>query len=357
MKIDTFAIRSGFDGKRCFVHARCCEAPGLMVATSQYLDVDGCDFFSGIYSSVSTDGGRTWSEFKEEAGLAPVREGNLTTVVCDGTPMYHKASGKVLVIGHTAEYEDGIKHPTGRRRYTFYSVYDRECGSFSKAKFVKMPEGFESCGNGCGQSVELENGDLLIPVYYIHSGETNYHVTVMRCSFDGEEMTYLEHGRSMTVEFGRGFGEPSVIYHDGVYRMCIRHDECGLLAKSTDGLNYTDLQLLKWDDGSIVQNYNTQQHFMKVGGDLYLVYTRRAGNNDRVFRHRAPLFAAKVENMRLVRDSEIVLTPERGARCGNFGAISMEDGRGMVMVTEWMQPVGCEKYGSDNSIFVSFVGK
>ncbi|MBO5224438.1 MAG: hypothetical protein J6C23_08000 [Clostridia bacterium] len=25
----------------------------------------------------------------------------------------------------------------------------------------------------------------------------------------------------------------------------------------------------------------------------------------------------------------------------------------MLIASEWMQPVGCEKYGSDNSIFIS----
>lgn len=357
MKIDTFSIRSGYDGKRCLVHARCCEAPGIMVATSQYLDVDGCDFFSGLYSSISTDGGRTWSEFREEPGLAPIKEGNLTTVVCDGTPMYHKASGRVIVLGHTAEYEDGKKYPTGKHRYTFYSVYDKEKGCFAKVKFVKMPEGFECCGNGSGQSLELENGDLLIPVYFNIGEGKDAHAAVMRCRFEGDELVMKEMGTMLNFAIARGLDEPSIIFHNGVYYMCIRNDECGLLAKSTDGLNYTDLQLLKWDDDSLVQNYNTQQHFMTVGDELYLIYTRRAGTNDHVFRHRAPLFAAKLEKMRLVRDSEIVLTPERGARCGNFGAISLKDGRGMVMVSEWMQPIGCEKYGSNNSIFVSFVSE
>jgi hypothetical protein len=59
--------------------------------------------------------------------------------------------------------------------------------------------------------------------------------------------------------------------------------------------------------------------------------------------------------MHLVKSTEIAITPQRGARMGNFGAISLEDGRAMVMAAEWMQPIGCEKYGSDNSIFVSVI--
>ena len=106
-----------------------------------------------------------------------------------------------------------------------------------------------------------------------------------------------------------------------------------------------------------MQNYNTQQHWMTVGDELYLVYTRRGADNDHVFRHRAPLFAARVENMRLVKESEFVVVPERGARLGNFGVTNFDDNTAVVMAAEWMQPAGCEKYGSDNSIFLSFVTK
>jgi hypothetical protein len=135
--------------------------------------------------------------------------------------------------------------------------------------------------------------------------------------------------------------------------MTLRNDECGLVACSTDGLNYTNLELWKWNDGSILQNYNTQQHWMTVGDDLYLVYTKRGANNDHVFRHRAPLFAAKVENMRLLRDTEVEIVPEKGARLGNFGVTSYKNGGALIMAAEWMQPIGCEKYGSDNNIYLS----
>ena len=43
MKIERIAVRSGYDNKRCLVHARCCFAPGLVLATAQDLDVTGCD--------------------------------------------------------------------------------------------------------------------------------------------------------------------------------------------------------------------------------------------------------------------------------------------------------------------------
>ena len=265
-----------------------------------------------------------------------------------------------MLIGHTAQYEKNGKIPADRSRYTWYSVYDEEKDCFSKMKFVEMPEGYDNCGNGCGQSVELENGELLIPVYYLKDGQNPMFgvssAAVMRCSFDGTDIKFIEMGNELALDIPRGIGEPSIYFHKGVYYLTLRNDECALWAKSDDGLHYEYMHLWCWDDGSILQSYNTQQHFMNVGDDLYLVYTRRGADNDHVFRHRAPLFAAKVnEKTQLVRESEIVLTPERGARLGNFCAYTMSDGRGAVMAAEWMQPVECVKYGSDNSIFLTFV--
>ena len=353
MHCETRIITSGYDGKKCLVHARCCAAPGQMIATAQYLNVQGIDLFSGILSSTSRDGGRTWSKFCEEPGLAPIVEGDTVTVGCDATPMYHKKSGRVLLLGHTAEYRTGDMKPTDGKRYTFYSVYDRARGAFSKMKLLQMPAGYENCGNGSGQSIELENGELLIPVYHKKEGEKTYAATVLRCALENDELKLLEIGNTLAMDVKRGLCEPSLICYKGTYYMTLRNDECGLVAKSEDGLHYTDLQLWKWQDGALLQNYNTQQHWMQLGDELYLVYTRRGANNDHVFRHRAPLFAAKVEKMRLLRESEFPVVPQRGARLGNFCAAPLQNGKAMVMAAEWMQPLGCEQYGSDNAIFLS----
>lgn len=357
MKCETYAIRNGYDKKKCFVHARCCQAPDRMIMTAQYLDVKGCDLFSGIYMSTSKDEGRTWSTLEVQEGLAPIYKDGHTTVGCDGTPMYHKKTGKVLLLGHTAEYAEGGLRPVDRTRKTFYSVYDKDKDAFGNIQFLEMPKGYENCGNGCGQSVELTNGDILIPVYYRVTGEKNMYSMVLRCAFDGERLQLLEMGNALTVQVERGLYEPSLVCHNGIYYLTMRNDECGFVAKSEDGLHYSDLQLWRWDDGSLLDNYNTQQHWMQVDGELYLVYTRRGADNDHVFRHRAPLFAARVENMRLMRDSEFVVVAERGARLGNFGVSSYKDSQAVVMAAEWMQPMGCEAYGSDNSIFISFIGK
>ena len=355
MNCDCYSIRHGYDKKKCLVHARCCYTPNLMVATAQYLNVAGSDLFSGILASFSYDNGKSWTEFEPQKSLSAINDGTYITVGCDATPMYHKKANKIILLGHTTEYLKGSMQSTDRKRTTFYSVFDWDKKEFGPMKLLEMPDGFERCGNGSGQSAVLENGNILIPVYYEKDNESNMYSTVLKCSFDGETINILETGNSLTVKICRGLYEPSLIHHKGVYYMTLRNDECGFLAKSMDGLNYTDLQLWKWEDGSIVQNYNTQQHWMIVNDELYLVYTRRAENNNHVFRHRAPLFAAKVENMHLVRNSEIIAVGEKGARLGNFGVTEYKDGKSIIMAAEWMQPVGCEKYGSDNNIYVSII--
>ena len=40
---------------------------------------------------------------------------------------------------------------------------------------------------------------------------------VLRCAFDGETLTLLEMGNAMTIAVARGLGEPSIIFHDGLY--------------------------------------------------------------------------------------------------------------------------------------------
>ena len=94
---------------------------------------------------------------------------------------------------------------------------------------------------------------------------------------------------------------------------------------------------------------------------MFLVYTRRGLNNDHVFRHRAPLMIAQVDPKRMcvIRSTERVLIPQRGARLGNFAVSNVGPNETWVSVSEWMQTAGNKptdyripmKYGSDNSVY------
>jgi hypothetical protein len=104
-------------------------------------------------------------------------------------------------------------------------------------------------------------------------------------------------------------------------------------------------------------SYNTQQHWVTHGDDLYLVYTRRGLDNDHVFRHRAPLVMAQVDlaALTVIRDTERGLVHNRGARLGNFGVCNAGPDETWVTVAEWMQPAGCGKHGSDNTVWIARV--
>ena len=135
----------------------------------------------------------------------------------------------------------------------------------------------------------------------------------------------------------------------------MRNDKKGFVARSTDGVHFDKYVPWKFDDGTELGSYNTQQHWVAHSNGLFLVYTRRGAGNDHVFRHRAPLFMAQVDLERfcVIRETKQILVPERGARLGNFGVTNVSPNETWVTVSEWMQPKGVEKYGSDGSVFVS----
>jgi len=189
---------------------------------------------------------------------------------------------------------------------------------------------------------------------------------VVRCSFDGSELKYLEHAEPVSVPALYGLDEPALAELDGRYYVSWRNVEKGYVGSSPDGLNFRDATPWRFDDGAEIGSYNTQQRWLKLGGKLHLVYTRRGGNNDHIFRHRAPLFVAEFDPERrcLIRSTEQIAIPERGARLGNFDCVEVSENEAWVVAAEWMQNSAvtqegakgmehCMKYGSDNSIFIA----
>ena len=113
-----------------------------------------------------------------------------------------------------------------------------------------------------------------------------------------------------------------------------------------------------FDDGAELGSYNTQQHWLAHGDGLFLAYTRRGADNDHIFRHRAPLFIAQVDPDRLcvLRATEAVLIPERGATMGNFGAGPITARESWVTVGEGMFfPEVYKKGGATGAVFVARV--
>jgi hypothetical protein len=221
---------------------------------------------------------------------------------------------------------------------------------------------FFNAGAGCVQRVDLENGDILLPIYFKAKEDKHYRVTVLRCSFDGRTLKYIEQGNELVLESGRGVYEPSLTLCAGRFYLTLRNDTTGYVCTSDDGLHFGPIKLWQFDDGSELGNYNTQQHWVTHGPSLYLVYTRKGAHNDHVFRHRAPLFMAEVDKEKLVvkRSTECVLVPERGARLGNFAVTEVSENETWVTVSEWMQTWGPNivlppenAFKADNSVYAA----
>lgn len=358
LTVKTDTVREGFDVKTCFVIFRGGRTKrGCYVMTTQKLVLTGMDLFGPLHSMKSYDGGVTWTEPALESAFTGRQDGAYRLFCCDFTAELHQKTEKLLGIGQTVRYTETGEIPQPRRRGTCYSVYDDTLGQFGAWKTIAMPDAeyYANSGAGAAQRVELPDGDLLLPFYFMAPHETFYKSAVMRLGFDGDTLRVKRISAPVSAdEAHRGAYEPSLIRFGNRYFMTLRTDVGGGVSISGDGLSFSEMKPWQWETGEEIGNYNTQQHFLTLGGKLYLVYTRRGANNNHVFRHRAPLFLAQVDTRRLclLRQTERAITPERGARLGNFGVTQVSDREAWVTVSEWMQPIGCEQYGSNNAFYI-----
>lgn len=367
-KLDLNVPTKLYDGKRCWCHPRAGIIPQIcengnprVVMTMNNLDLAGSDVFYGMFGLHTDNMAGEWTKPEELKTLAPryeIIEGvERPVAVSDFWPKWHSKSKTLLGTGHTVAYTPDWKVRNPRPRHTSYSIYDPENRKWKEWQKLLMPDEdkFYNSGAGCVQRYDMDDGTILLPIYFRPAGK-NSRVTVCKCSFDGKELNYLNHGTELELNNQtRGLGEPSITKFHGLYFMTIRNDEKGFISRSKDGLQFNDYKPWTFDDGTELGSYNTQQHWVTHSEALFLVYTRRGANNEHVFRHRAPLFMAQVdpEELFVIRETEQILVPERGARLGNFGVTDVTPNETWVTVAEWMQPHGVEKYGSDGSVFVA----
>ena len=227
-------------------------------------------------------------------------------------------------------------------------------GRFFRPRPLPFP--FDAlCAVPHGQIIEEEDGSLLCTFYFTTEEHIKPGVLTIRYAMTERGPEIERVGEPLFAdEHARGLTEPSLARLNGRYYLILRSDEIGLLSESADGFSFSDPQPRRWDDGAVLQNYNTMQRWIRFPDALYLAYTRAGAHNDHVFRHRAPLFLTRFDEGtgRLVREEETILVPELGARLGNFSVAEPGPGESWLTTAEWMQPAGCEKYGSDNSIWL-----
>jgi len=144
--IERSVMTKGYDGKRCWVHARAGTIPPAseaenprVVLTTQQLQITGSDVFYALHSAGSNDLGKTWSPLvKEDVFARKTIDENIEMTVCDFTPKWHAATKTLLGTGHTVWYQDN-KVMKVRPRATAYSVYDSNTNRWQAWKELKMP--------------------------------------------------------------------------------------------------------------------------------------------------------------------------------------------------------------------------
>ena len=359
IQLDT--LWSDNNDSMCWFQPRAGVIPGRrpkIVMTVQRFIIGHSDVYEPLVYATSIDNGRSWSapDDKEDAFYYQKAAGGVYVGQCDFTPKWHKYAKVLLGTGHTVHYKN--RHLVrGLGRETVYSVFDAAAGAWSKARTLKMPDDpvFYNSGAGAAQRVDLPDGDVLLPLYCKEKGTEQYHSTVVRCGFDGKNLTYKEHGNLLTVPIARGLYEPSLTCYNGTYYLTMRNDSSGYYAVSTDGLHFGRPKIWHFDTGKEVGSYNTQQHWVTHSDGLFLVYTRRAKNNTNVVRSRAPLFIAQVDTAKMVllKQTEQIVIPNRGAPLGNFGVTEVGQDETWVTVAEGMRKTRLEqmKFGANGNVF------
>ncbi len=356
-------VTEGMDGDKCWFHPRPGAIPGptpIIVLTMQKWNVKRSDVFYAVASGESADLGATWSPFVEHTAtlgrhrLDATREEGM----CDFTPKWHVQSGRLLGTGHTVFYADDKLVPV-RPRHTVWSVYDPARKTWSQWAKLEMPgvPKFGNAGAGSTQRVDLENGDILIPIYAKEIPAKGCFATVVRCRFDGTTLRYVEHGTELFTDIDRGFVEPSLTRFGGRFFLTLRNDRAAYVARSEDGLRFGEARKWAFDDGADLGSYNTQAHWVTHADGLFLAYTRRGANNENMARarHRAPLFLAQVDPERLVvlRATERELVPNKGAQLGNFAVVDVSERETWVTTSEGMAPGNPAEYGANGRVYAA----
>ena len=357
----------GFDGKFCKMQPTVAtDWKGTALLTFQRLLLTGSDVFYGQFISKSSDGGRTWGEPKEIGIFKDTHEDGCR-VARYANVRYARKSDRWYALGHAQLYADDKVplhgrvngRPTGAG---IFATVDPVKGELTSYTDLPFPFEYDRV-LPYGDPVELDNGELIVPFYYNPRGARTKpgawsppgKIVCVQYRFGARGLEVVRAGRPVECpELKRGCGEPSLAKFNGRFYLTVRSDERGMYAESADGLAFGELRTWCWEDGTPIGNRNTQQHWMQLSSGLYLAYTREGALNDHVFRNRAPIFLARFDLQRrcLVRSTELPLVPEYGARLGNFQTISDGAGAAWLVTAEWMQPIGCEKYGSDNALWI-----
>jgi hypothetical protein len=370
-----FTIRTGaalrqLSSSYCWFHPRVAAIPSgnqgqassVIMTIQKHLRVS--DYYSGVYYMHTGDMGKTWSGPHEIPELKMYTDSEGYNIsVADVTPGWHEPTQKLLAIGIRVKYgKDGKQIlDTPLSHNCAYTTFDPATGKWAAWKTLPpLPDGiskFYLVNPGCVQWLVKADGTILLPVYFSRKAEEDNAVTVLHCTFDGEHLSYVHHGTELVRQGGRGYVEPSLAFWNNRYYLTLRNDFGAYISTSTDVVTWSSPRPWVFDDGKDLGSYNTQAHWLVHREGLFLCYTRRGANNDHIPRNRAPIFIGQVDPERLciMRATEQVLIPERGAMLGNFGAAFITAHESWVTDAEFMIGEQPHPRGADGTVWVSRV--
>ena len=328
-------------------------ADGRWLATMQ--KINGSDHYSNPVFALSADRGASWTPPAEIPAFrsralpgTPFTEG-VADVRCFTMP-----DGTAAAFGCTAFYtgkgcaawdsQTNGKQPPGR---PVCAVWSPENGTWSERQTLELPGVELTYRTACTQAVLPGDDRIILPIYLDTGAMCDYFgnkaprfaslTAVFRKR--GTVFEYVAQSNLLEIFVLRGCIEPSAVrLADGSYAITLRaEDGCMYRALSDDALAWRDLRPWRWDDGNAIETDSTQQHWLTLGGKVFLVYTRRDGNNDKIMRFRAPLCIAEADVQRavLIRASEKVVFPRRNINgvevlYGNFHCTQLDGGRALV---------------------------
>ncbi|WP_298863905.1 sialidase family protein [uncultured Gimesia sp.] len=318
------------------------------------------DYFSGMSTILYSSKSQEWSKPVTPPELGWIKgDGDVDIAVADVTPVWHPQLQKVIAVGTQIRYskEGHQLDDKTRSHQTAYAIYDPKTEKWTSWKVLQMPvdKKYDYACSACAQWLVEPDGTLLLPFYHGPSSKTPFSVTVVRCTFDGTDIQFKKEGNTLKLNKVRGLFEPSLIKFQNHYYLTLRNDLKSYISTSKDGLHFLPIKAWTFDDGKDLGSYNTQQHWVSHSDGLFLVYTRRGANNDHIVRHRAPLFMAQIDPVKLtvIRATEKIIVPEEGALLGNFGAADINRNESWVTVGERrnFKKIPKEKWKS-NSVYL-----
>lgn len=315
--------------------------------------ISDTDCYAAPSFSLSTDGGKSWSNMQQIPSFALRKLDNgMLENAADIRP-FPLGNGECLVLGCSdyysekgnifwAEPENISRIPS---RKAVYAIRHQD-GSWSARGEFELPFDTPDVRACCTQIEILSENRLLIPISFesdkcIFSGRSSgkFSVTVLLMKRNGDKLEFIKKGNILDNDVGRGMCEPSLTrLADQRFALTLRaEDGCGYCSVSDDGLYWQPPRPWCWQDDTKLHMSSTQQHWLRVGEKIYLVYTRNDGSNDRVFRFRAPLYMAEADPDRaiLFRETEQVVFPRRKCgeqeiQYGNFHVSVISDDRAVI---------------------------